>query len=200
MHQDDQILRDGCIAGDPEAAERFVVTYSDVVYRGIQSTFKGRGVPYAYDDLQDIHNTVFLQIFDKGGRKLKQFRGENGCRMKTWIRLIAVRTTLNVIRKRGYDGIADQRKAVSFEDMVELQANDPGPWQHLAQKERHRLLSSAMNALPPRERLFVRLHIEKGMSVPDVAEAMQLTVNNAHTVKHRVVKRLKEHVHRISAV
>lgn len=198
MHHDDRILRDGCINGDDAAAERFVTTYSDVVYRGVQSTLRGRGVPFSYADLQDIHNSVFLQIFDKQCLKLRQFQGANGCSLKTWVRVITVRATLNIIRKRGYDGLADQRKAVCFEDIPEICGHCKNPWQHLKKTEQWRLLESALQVLAPRDRLFMRLHFEKGLTVPEVASAMQLSVNNAHTVKHRVVKRLQDHVREIS--
>lgn len=194
MNPDDQALRDGCINGDENEATRFVTTYSDVVYRGVQSTLTGRGVPFSYDDLKDIHNNVFLQIFDRRCHKLRQFKGLNGCSLKTWVRVITVRATLNFIRKRGYDGIADQRKAVCLEDMPEMHDHGKSPWEHLEKAEQWRLLESAMQVLAPRDRLFMRLHFEKGLSVPEVATAMQLSVNNAHTVKHRVVKRLQEHV------
>lgn len=194
MHPDDQIMRDGCINGNEEIAERFVTTYSDVVYRGVQSTLRGRGVPYSQNDLKDIHNSVFLLLFDHKCRKLRQFKGTNGCSLKTWVRVITVRATLNFIRKRGYDGMADQRKAVCFEDMPEICDHGKSPWQHLEETEQWRLLESAVQVLAPRDRLFMRLHFEKGLSVPEVASAMQLSVNNAHTVKHRVVKRLQDHV------
>jgi RNA polymerase sigma factor (sigma-70 family) len=194
LDPDDKILRDGCINGDKNAAERFVVTYSDAVYRGVQSTLRSRGVPHAVDDLKDIHNSVFLQIFEKNCRKLRQFKGTNNCSLKTWVRVITVRATLNFIRKRGYDGLADQRKAVDIDALQDLQDRGQSPLQHLEQVEQWRLLESAMQVLPPRDRLFMRLHLEKGLSVPEVASAMRLSVNNAHTVKHRVIARLRDHV------
>jgi RNA polymerase sigma factor (sigma-70 family) len=45
--------------------------------------------------------------------------------------------------------------------------------------------------LPPRDRLFLRLHFEQGLLIAEVAEAMGLSVDHAYTIKHRAIKRLK---------
>ena len=40
----------------------------------------------------------------------------------------------------------------------------------------------------------MRLHFDQGLSMAEVANAMQITVENAYTIKHRAIQRLKFHV------
>ena len=48
--------------------------------------------------------------------------------------------------------------------------------------------------LAPRDRLFMKLHIDQGLPVEEVAEALQISVPNAYVVKHRAVERLRTYL------
>ncbi len=56
-----------CIAGDKKACERFVREFSDLVYRSVRHTLLVKNVFFNQDDLEDLHNTVFLQLFENQG-------------------------------------------------------------------------------------------------------------------------------------
>ena len=66
-----------------------------------------------------------------------------------------------------------------------------GIWEQIEQAERKRIIQEGIRKLPPRDRLFMILHFEMGLSVKEVAQAMQLSIDNAHTVKHRAIQKLK---------
>lgn len=192
--QEDRQLLSKCFSGDGKASETLVRKFSDLVYRSVQYTLMARHVPFNKQDLEDLHNTVFLRLFEQECKKLKQYQGKNGCSLASWIRMIAVRTVLDHLRKKGVDAMVWQKKCLPLEDLPELKADEVEPGVEVENAEKERLLREGMRSLPPRYRLFMKLHLEQGLPVAEVAEAMRLSVGNAYTLKHRAIEKLKSYV------
>jgi RNA polymerase sigma factor (sigma-70 family) len=191
---EDQRLLARCISGDRGASEIFVQRFSGLIYRCVQGILTIKQVPFNQQDLEDFHNTVFVNLFEERSKKLRQYQGRNGCSLASWIRLVAVRIVLNHLRKKGIDGIGWQRKQISLEDLSELKGSDMGAWAEMEKAEQWRSLQDGIQNLPPRDRLFVKLHFERELSIQEVARTMGLSIQNAYTVKHRAIQRLKSHV------
>ena len=64
----------------------------------------------------------------------------------------------------------------------------------LEEAEKKGLIREGMEKLPPRDRLFMKLHLDQGLSVTEVAAAMKISIENAHTIKHRAIRKLKAKV------
>ena len=180
-----------CIAGDKRACERLVKEFSDLVYLSVRHTLGVKNVNFNQDDLEDLHNTVFLKLFENQGKKLGQFKGKNGCGLGTWIRIIAVRIVLNHIRKKGLDSITGQKKRIPLEDIPELGLADSGMLAEIEKADKLQSIKDEIRKLPPRDRLFLLLHYENGYSLKEVAKTMKLSLNNAYTIKHRAIQKLK---------
>jgi len=193
--EEDQRLVSGCCSGDRKASETFVRQFSDLVYKSVQHTLITRQVHFNREDLEDLHNTVFLQLFEKGRKKLKQYEGRNGCSLASWIRIVAVRIVLNHLRKKGLDALVSQKRRVSLGDLPELKGEGMEPGTIIEKEEKEQLLQDGIRNLSPRDRLFMRLHLEMGLSLEEVAEAMEITIENAYSVKHRAIQRLKSYIH-----
>ena len=191
---EDQPLLSGCISGDGRASVIFVQRFSGLVYGSVKNTLTIKHVPFNSQDLEDLHNTIFLRLFEQRCNKLRQFQGKNGCSLASWIRLVAVRTVLNHIRKKGIDAIGWQKKLISINDLSELKEDEMETWDVMEKAEQGRLLQDGIQNLPPRDRLFMKLHFEKDLSMKEVADAMQLSIQNVYTVKHRAIQRLKSQV------
>jgi len=183
-----------CISGDRQASDAFVRQYSDLVYRTVQYTLLNRNVRFTPMDLEDLHNTVFINLFEKRCHKLKQFKGKNGCSVATWVRIITVRLVLNSIRRKGVDSITGQVMRVPIEDFSTLESSDTDTWALMEKAEQEQLLQKGITDLAPRDRLFMNLHFNKGFTIREIAETMHLSVDNIYTIKHRAIKRLKSYV------
>lgn len=183
-----------CLSGNREAAETLVRRFSDLVYHSIQYTLVAKSVPFNRQDLEDLHNTVFLQLFERGCKKLRQYQGRNGCSLASWIRTIAVRTVLDHLRKKGVDAVGWQKKRVPLENLPELKAGGMDCDARMEEAEQKRLVQLGMQRLPPRDRLFMKLHFDQGLSIAEVAETMQVSMGNAYTIKRRAIERLKLHL------
>lgn len=191
---DDRTLLNRCFTGDRQAPEVLVRRFSGLVYHAVKQTMLAKHVHFDDQDLEDLHNTVFLNLFEKQYRKLRQYRGENGCSLATWIRVVTVRIILNHLRKKGHDSIAWRKQKINIDDLHGLSAGGVEPWCALDNAEQTRLVNEGIENLSPRDRLFMKLHFGHDLTLEEVAESMQISVKHLYTVKHRAIQRLKAYV------
>lgn len=192
--KEDRRLISRCLDGDREASGLFVRRFSGLIYHSVRHTLTAKGIPFSSEDLEDLHNTIFLYLFENRGRKLSQYQGKNGCSPASWLRVVAVRIVLNYIRDSCSYKAFRQEKQAPFENLSVQDKEALGPLALMEQAERRRLLQSAIQLLSPRDRLFMRLYFEDGLVIEEVAAALRISVQNAYTVKHRAVQRLRSHL------
>jgi RNA polymerase sigma factor (sigma-70 family) len=192
--EEDRDLLAGCFSGDGEATETLVRRFSNLVYKAIQHTLIVKHVYFNKEDLEDFHNTVFLRLFERGCKKLKQYQGKNGCSLATWIKLITVRVVLDHLRKRDVDSIARRSAQIPLDEVYGLKGDECDGLALLEREEKGRLLREGIQNLSPRDRLFMKLHFDQGLPVAEIAAAMQITIENVYIVKHRAIQRLKAQV------
>jgi RNA polymerase sigma factor (sigma-70 family) len=189
--EEDRQLISKCLSGDRGAWETLVRRFSTLVYQTVRSTYVAKQIPLSRQDLEDLHNTVFLGLFEQGCAKLKLYQGKNGCTLASWIRIVTVRRVLNHLRKKGVDAPLWEKKKMPVEEISWLKGEDQGPLALMESAEQEKLVHEGMKSLAPRDRLFMKLHIDQGLPVEEVAEALRISVQNAHVVKHRAVEKLK---------
>jgi len=189
--EEDRQLLSRIFSGDKKALEIFVRQFSNLIYTSIQAAFLTRQITFNQQDLEDLHNAVFLQFFEQDCKKLRQYKGKNGCSLASWIKLVTIRIVLNHLRKKGLDAIGWKNKIISLDDLSELRGYDMNSWEIMERQEQESLLQNAINSLPPRDRLFAKLHFIKDLSIEEVAESLRLSMQNAYAVKHRIIKKLK---------
>lgn len=187
----DRRLLSACFSGNMEASETLVRRFSDPVYRSVQYTLTVKQVHFNKHDVEDLHNTVFLRLFEHGCKRLRQYRGKNGCSLASWIRMVTVRTVLDHLREKGLDAMVWQKRRVPFEQVIGLKSDEMEPWAAIEKAEQGRLLQDGIQRLPPRYQLFMKLHLDQGLPVAEVAEAMKLSIEHAYTMKHRAIQKLK---------
>jgi len=181
-----------CISGDQRAQAEFVKHFSDPIYKWIQFTLKARHIPYSRQDLEDLHNTVFVKLFEKRCKKLRQYKGKNGCSVFSWIRLITIRMVIDYIRSKHRDVIDRSDTHYTLENIPDLSEDEVGPLHLMEKAEQAHRLRKAMRALQSRDRLFLKLHCLQGLSIPKVAGILKISENNAYSLKHRGIQRLKK--------
>lgn len=68
-------LLTACIQGDKKAWDIFVEKYTDLVYHTIHKTLNIYHPDFLYQELEDIHNSIFLSLIDNDYKKLRQYKG-----------------------------------------------------------------------------------------------------------------------------
>lgn len=190
--EEDRRLAARCGSGEREALEALVNRFSNLIYHAVKATLVLKRVPHTRQDLEDLHGSVFLQLLDKGCRRLGQYQGTNGCSLGSWVRLIAVRTVLNHLRGQGVDSFSWRERRSAIEDVHgEIAADGDDVSRNVEKEEALRMVKEGIHRLPTKEKLLMKLHFEKGLDLEEVADVMHLSLPNAYTIKHRAVKRLK---------
>lgn len=191
----DQSIFIGCCTGDKADQEVFIRRFSNLVYSTALRTYKAKGCECSNQDLDDLHNTVFMRLLERRCKRLRQFKGKNGCSLASWIRVITVRTVIDHLRQ-SRDALSHPSKLDSDETLTRLQADVPEPWKRLDTLEQKRMLYKAMESLRPRDRLILKLHCLKEVSIREVAGILKVSENNAYSLKHRAIQRLKTTIER----
>ncbi len=135
-------------------------------------------------DAEDAAQEVFL----KAWRALPTFRGES--RLSTWLYRIAVRTSLDILRKR--------KRRWSW--LLELFGMGPkltelvsgkDPLVEAERRERARLLMAAIDSLPEQQRIAYVLATFEEMKGKEIAEVMETTLGAVDSLLHRARENLR---------
>lgn len=153
----------------PEADE-IVRIYSQPLARILRSVLlrkQGKADPALVDDL--VQDT-FLCLFADGSRKLREFDGSKGS-LLNYLCVIALRRARDVLRKGGV-GRAEGNSAL----LADLESEDPSssPWRGLEADELKERIRTALDVLPDREQLALKMVYWE--QVPHLAAAKVLKV------------------------
>ncbi len=92
-----------------------------------------------------------------------------------------------IMDKRSY---LSHSSDLSEEEYLNISSNETFI-QHIIEVESSRLIAEAIGKLSPQSRQVINMTIG-GMSMPEIAESLELSVNTVKTVKYRAMERLSE--------
>jgi RNA polymerase sigma factor (sigma-70 family) len=171
----------GCLQRDKAAWDAFVVQYANLVYHTIKKTLALHHATIVPDAVDDLFQEVFLSLVKDDFDQLRRFRGDRGCTVASWVRMIAARRTIDHLRKLNkapdsLDGSLPTQPANQADEGSEGQLQ---------------LLADAVAKLQPRERVIVDLLFTRGLSAQQVASNLHLTVGAVYTHKSRIMAKLR---------
>jgi RNA polymerase sigma-70 factor (ECF subfamily) len=171
-YKDDAELAAACGRGEEAAFLELEREYREMIVR-VACRFLGDAT-----EALDVAQEVFLAAFARLGR----WRPEG--RLSTWLYRVAANLAIEHERRRARRRTAEERLAESR----------PPAEPHLAPNggELARRARAALAALPDRQRAVVTLRFIEGLSLAEVAEALEVTPNNAKVALGRGMRRLRE--------
>ena len=155
---------------DPDAADRLLDRYGDVVYR---LAMRITGVS---EDADDVTERVLLTVT----RNVDTFTGESP--FATWVaRLTAQAASETLAARAGHDA-----NDIALDDVLPALDADGehfdlvADWSKVVdepsrQREISRVVAGAIDALPPDYRTALVLHDVEGLSDPDIAETLGIS-------------------------
>jgi RNA polymerase sigma-70 factor (ECF subfamily) len=176
---EDALLIKAFQRGDKRAFDQLVIRHKDRIFN-LCYRFIGD-----YEEANDSAQEAFV----KACGSLKTFRLESA--FSTWLYRIAVNTCKN---KLGSSSYRAKRKTVSLDNPgnnevgalpMEIQNGTPSPLARMEEKERRRLVQTALDALPAEFKMVVALRDIEGLSYEEIA---QVTGLNLGTVKSRIAR------------
>ena len=183
---------DACIAHERGAWPEFVERFSRYVYYLIRRTAVRYRAGIDDERIADLHNDVFVALLDDDCRRLRQFEGRNGCSVRSWVRVIAIRMTLNDIERRRIHISLDDRIADS--SGFEVVEDGPDPLDHVMARDeatRRARLAELAASLSPRDRLLLEMLLVQKLPAEAAAAALRISRGALYTRKTRLVQRLR---------
>lgn len=188
--RDSQLIKD-CLSGKEEAWNVFINRFSKLVYYSINRTVNSYCPTLEREDIEDIYSDIFLSFVDNNYRKLRQFDTEKGCTLSSWVRLIAVRRTIDFLRKKKqHVSLDDVDDAGALKDS--LRDNNPSVQLNLEISEHEKILEKAIQELPSSDLLFIELFYKRKLSPEEIASVLNVSVSTVYSKKTRLREKLEK--------
>lgn len=187
-HPDDLRLVQDCVNGDRRRWAELLTRYERTIHFAIVNTLRAQDAAPDPDRVADIQGDLIVLLARERFRKLRLYSGRS--RLGQWLKVVAANYTIDQLRKN--------RPTVS------LSADDPAgehlrrtltspqlpPDRQLERRELKAILRALYTELPPDDQRFIELFFQEERSFPEVAEAMDTSLDAAYTRKNRIRNRL----------
>jgi RNA polymerase sigma factor (sigma-70 family) len=180
---DDRELIDRVLAHQPDAADCFVIRFSRFVWSVLVRDF---GI--SPERAEDLHQEVFLRLWDDDYRRLRLWRGEGV--FASYLGPIVRNLALDRLRA---DPSLRSRQPAPDGGQPEFDPTDPepGPEELAIVQELRERLERAASKLSKRDRELYRLRHELDMSYVEIGKQLDLSVNAVGVALARLVKKLR---------
>jgi RNA polymerase sigma-70 factor (ECF subfamily) len=187
----DRELFKHCAEGSAEAWDFFVEKYSKLVYNSIHATLRKYSSDFLREDREDIYSQIFLSLLEDDCRRLRQFRGERNSTAASWLRVIAMNTTINYISRTKTHSSLDDGSETGM--MARPQTDPPAPSvpELLNDAQEMKLLKLLIEKLDSEDKLIVRYHLE-GLSSKEIGRIVHKSNNAVDSKLSRIRKKLKD--------
>jgi len=173
----------GCVNGDKAAWDEFVRQYSKLVYHTIYRTLARHHTSDVQSVAEDLFQEFFVSCLRDDCKKLRQFRGDRGCSLASWLRVIASRLAIDFLR---------QQRPPEEEVTDAIASGRQGIGESLIAREQEEYLAKAIEALPDRDRLLIDLAFRQELGAEQIAALLQISVGAVYTQKSRLLDKLRE--------
>ncbi|HOP04850.1 MAG TPA: sigma-70 family RNA polymerase sigma factor [Tenuifilaceae bacterium] len=152
-----------------------------------------RGFVSSYADAEDLAQEVFMEVF----QSLSGFRSES--KLSTWLYRIAVNKSLNFVKKQKRNGLLQSiegffsgvKGSTSSNLEVEDESN-ASPEETVINKEKRKILKSAINSLPQNQRIAFILSKYQDLSYKEIAEVMDISLSSVESLLFRAKANLQK--------
>lgn len=182
--QEQKILND-CIGYN--LCEKLVEQYWNLVCSVVRKTFTMKQVPLIKEDLEEVYQEIFFNLLDDKKRRLRLYKEGKGRSLARWIVVIANRTTLNCIRKRGFDSLRGQYFKAELNESHALSGNTEGDILNRV------TLDEALKIISETESVILKLH-RYGMSSKDIAVVVDSTQASINNRISKIRKKLRNYI------
>ena len=182
---DEKTIIQRCIRGDPKAWQVFVDTFGASIYDAARYTLRRVLGRAQGEDIENVYQGVLLGLCDKKFHRLRSFQGRSSFR--TWITSVTTRFALNYIRTEKRKG---SLKFANLDD----NAPDLQDREMLlgAPRDEQELLFQAIERLPARERLLVKLFYFDALPYKQIAEILRMPVNSISPLLSRAKEQIRQ--------
>jgi RNA polymerase sigma-70 factor, ECF subfamily len=169
----------------PEAWEALTLRYGRLMQSCIQRVTTRFSSVVQKDDASEIYSMLFVQLLANERSKLRSFAPERGCKLGTYLGLLATHTA--------YDFLRSIRKIPHSTGLAEaetLSGEAPDPAEITLQHEQLSRVQEVLAEFSRKDRQFVMLYFAEGLEADEVARRMGISVKTVYSKKHKIQRRL----------
>jgi RNA polymerase sigma-70 factor (ECF subfamily) len=179
-------LINSLLQGQARAWREFSALYSKVAIGCIRRILTRFNSVTDEHDVEEIYARFCLELLQKDCKKLRRFDPEKGCRLSTWIGMLASNATYDYLRRIKRDSVCEPMPEAEV-----FEATDKTPFEQAEMNERATIAAGIMRKLSGRDREFVELYFAEGLEAEEVAERMQISMKTVYTKKHKITAKLE---------
>lgn len=163
--------------GDMEAFEALIRKYGKNIY------FLCHGMTHAHQSADDLSQETFVKAYFS----LDRFK--DGMNFYTWIRRIALNTTLNYLDKRKREEpLGEREDRITHSDSSHRQES---PHEELQRNQMERKFKDALRALPSDQRIVFILRTYENLSYKEISQTLDIPQGTVMSRLKRARKKMK---------
>jgi RNA polymerase sigma factor (sigma-70 family) len=180
-----------CVSGSRQAWATFVAAHTERIRHAIRQSMARHRSRLTDDEIEDLHAEVLTSLVTDDYRRLRTYEGRNGCRLGTWVGLVAARIAINHLAQlRRWElvrpGTLDPTPLVN-----DRPDDGPDAEDILAHQQAVEGVESALLQLTPADQLFVKLCFYQEWSSEEIARFLGVSRGTVYSRKHRILQRLR---------
>jgi RNA polymerase sigma-70 factor, ECF subfamily len=176
----------GLVDNDPDAWRALGLRYGRLIQSCIGRVTARFSSVVRPDDGAEIYSMLCVQLLANDRSKLRSFAPERGCKLGTWLGMLATHTAYDFLRS-----IRKIPRNAGISEAEELAGEAPDPADVTLERERMRHMDSVLSAFTPKDREFVTLYFGEGLEPDEVARRMGISVKTVYSKKHKIQRRLE---------
>ncbi|TVQ73056.1 MAG: sigma-70 family RNA polymerase sigma factor [Balneolaceae bacterium] len=180
----DRVLVDAALAGDQQAYQQLVDKYQRALHFHILKLVRNRDV------VDDLVQEAFLKAFDCLDSYNRQYA------FSTWIYRIATNHTIDYLRKKKLSTLSIDEPVQGKDGDMQMELTDEvaSTDREVIVKQRRKMVRDAVEALPEKYRLVVRMRHMQEMSYEEIAEELGLPLGTVKAHIFRARELLNKHL------
>lgn len=193
MQADDARLLRGCLEGRRDAWDELVERYSPYVYFLIHATLRKHTRRSDDDIVEELHNDVFLALLEDDMKRLRAFRGDNGCSLRSWLRIITINKSIDRLKASRTLVSLDADDGDGLRLIDSIAAGEPTAEERMEELQTPaatEVISHAVAALSPADHELYRLFFEEGLDSDQAADRLGISKGAVYTRKCRMIDRM----------
>lgn len=183
----EQELLDRLLLSDASAWRELNHRYARLVSSCIQRVVARFSKRVSADAVEEIYATFSLKLLANDKHKLRSFEPSRGNKLGTWLGMLATHCAYDYLRS-----VRREPSAVCLTEAETLSADHHDPCESAMLSERAQLVRDLLADFSDKDRQFVTLYFQDGLSPEHVAERLGISVKTVYSKKHKIQRKLSQ--------
>jgi RNA polymerase sigma-70 factor (ECF subfamily) len=180
-------LLDRLLKSDPNSWRELNHRYARLVTSCIQRVVARFAKRVSVDAVEEIYAIFSLKLLANDKLKLRSFEPSRGNKLGTWLGMLATHCAYDYLRS-----VRREPSAVCLTEAETLSCDGHDPCENAMLSERAQLVRELLADFSDRDRQFVTLYYQDGLSPERVAERLGISVKTVYSKKHKIQRKLSE--------